>query len=234
MKAEGKKRLSDEMTIRLKAEGFGVAAQEDDCIQVTWNGQRICLVVPTAGGEHIEIYLDDIRPELEQTQRRATTVVKRVSDYMVLASQAPQIKASGLEGDYRSLAEFNNIVLAGHQTKYGMEFVTWEWVQDHTALWQGHYMGSYEAAKQDFTVRAGLVPQSRLFGDQQLAEIYRCIHETLESEYPITVEREKELKGIADQIEDAVPTLEALVYQSNLLEMEGGDVPESPGMTQQF
>ena len=158
----------------------------------------------------------------------------KANEIQKMLDDAPMIKASGLSGDYRSLAEFNNIVLAGHQTKYGMEFVTWEWVQDHTALWQGHYMGSYEAAKQDFAVRAGLVPQSRLFGDQQLAEIYRCIHETMESEYPITVEREKELKGIAEQIEDAVPTLEALVYQSNLLEMEGGDVPESPGMTQQF
>ena len=144
------------------------------------------------------------------------------NEFQNLFEKAPTIMASGLSGDYRSLAEFNNIVLAGHQTKYGMEFVTWEWVQDHTALWQGHYMSSYEAAKQDFAVRAGLVPQSRLFGDQQLAEIYRCIHETLESEYPITVEREKELKGIAEQIEDAVPTLEALVYQSNQQEIIGG------------
>ena len=156
------------------------------------------------------------------------------NEILKLFDGAPMIKASGLSGDYRAMAEFNNIVLAGHQTKYGMEFVTWEWVQDHTALWQGHYTDSFEAAKRDFAVRAGLIPQSQLFTDQQLAEVYRCIHETLESDYPITPEREKELKGVAEQIEDAVPTLEALVYQSNLLEMKGGDIPESPGMTQQF
>ena len=60
-------------------------------------------------------------------------------EYEKLMERAPQIKASGLEGDYRLLAEFNDVVLAGHQTRYGMEFVTWEWVQNHTSLWQGHY-----------------------------------------------------------------------------------------------
>ena len=68
------------------------------------------------------------------------------TEYEKLMEQAPRIKASGLEGDYRALAEFNNIVLAGHQTKYGMEFVTWEWVQNHTALWQGHYIGTMASA----------------------------------------------------------------------------------------
>lgn len=156
------------------------------------------------------------------------------NNVLKLLEKAPTIKASGLAGDYRSLVEFNNVVLAGHQTKYGMEFVTWEWVQDHTALWQGHYMDSFDAAKRDFAVRAGLIPQSQLFTDQQLAEVYRCICETLETDNTMTPEREKLLKETSEQIEDAVATLEALVYQSNLLEMEGGDTTESPGMTQQF
>ena len=116
----------------------------------------------------------------------------QVPEYQELMEQAPQIRASGLEGDYRTLAEFNNVVLAGHQTRFGIEFVTWEWVQNHTTLWQGHYYGDdYDAAKQDFTTRSGLLPQERIFSDQQLTELYRCIHETLESGYPITLEREK-------------------------------------------
>ena len=51
-------------------------------------------------------------------------------EYQKLMEQALQIHASGLEGDYRTLAEFNNVVLVGHQTRFGMEFVTWEWVQN--------------------------------------------------------------------------------------------------------
>lgn len=156
-------------------------------------------------------------------------------EYEKLMEQAPQIHARGLEGDYRLLAEFNNIVLAGHRTRFGMEFVTWEWVQGHTALWQGHYYGdNYEGAKQDFATRAGLVPQDRLLSSEQLAEAYRSVHETLDSEYPMTGEREKLLKDVAAQIERAVPNLGELVQRSNeaeLLVLERSDIP---GMTQQF
>lgn len=59
---------------------------------------------------------------------------KEHDKYLLLKEKAPQIRASGLEDDYRRLAEFNNVVLAGHQTRFGVEFVTWEWVQNHIAL----------------------------------------------------------------------------------------------------
>lgn len=154
------------------------------------------------------------------------------TEYERLMEQAPRIKASGLEGDYRTLAEFNNVVLAGHQIKYGMEFVTWEWVQNHTALWQGHYTNSYDAAKRDFVTRSGLLPPEQLFSDQQLAEVYRCVHETLESDYSITLEREKLLTGIVEQIESAVPSFDELVQRSNEQEVTQAP-PVFPGMTQQ-
>lgn len=158
----------------------------------------------------------------------------QVPEYQELMEQAPQISASGLEGDYRTLAEFNNVVLAGHQTRFGIEFVTWEWVQNHTTLWQGHYYGDdYDAAKQDFTTRSGLLPQERIFGDQQLTELYRCIHETLESGYPITLEREKLLTESAEQIEAAVPHLEELVQKSNEAELALRE-EDDLGMTQRF
>lgn len=59
-------------------------------------------------------------------------------EYQKLMEEAHRISTRGLEDDYRALMEFNNVVLAGHQTRFGMEFVTWEWVQNHTALCQGH------------------------------------------------------------------------------------------------
>ena len=156
-------------------------------------------------------------------------------EYMKFMEQAPQIKASGLDGDYRALVEFNNVVLAGHQTRFGMEFVTWEWVQNHTSLWQGHYYGDdYDAAKQDFTIRSGLLPSEQLFSDEQLTEIYRSIHETLESEYPLTAEREQSLKDTAAQIERTVPDLNELVYKSNEAELSVQNGVDIPGITQQL
>lgn len=141
---------------------------------------------------------------------------KEADEYAKLMEHAPHIKASGLAGDYRALAEFNNVVLAGHETKFGMEFVTWEWVQNHTALWQGHYYGDdYAAAKQDFVTRSELLPEKSLFSDKQLAEIYRCIYETLDSSYHLSPWREELLKESIKQIEATVPSLDELVQKSN-------------------
>ncbi|MEI3035929.1 MAG: hypothetical protein V8T62_03100 [Oscillospiraceae bacterium] len=85
---------------------------------------------------------------------------------------------------------------------------------------RGHYYGdNYAAAKQDFVTRAGFFPEERIFNNQQLAEIYRCIHETLDNGYPITIEREKLLTESAEQIEAAVPNLEELVQKSNETEL---------------
>lgn len=53
-----------------------------------------------------------------------------------------------------------------------------------------------------------------------MTEIYRCIHETLESGYPITEERQKLLESVAEQIERTAPDLEARVGQSNQEELE--------------
>ena len=152
-----------------------------------------------------------------------------------LMSGAPIIKANSLSGDYRALAEFGNVVLAGHLTRYGVEFVTWEWVQDHTSLWQGHYYGEdFTRAKEDFIIRSGLLSQERLFTVQQLAEVYRCIHETLKGDYSMTGEREKLLKGIIEQIEEAVPSLDDLVHRSNQQEHEVGFFLTGLNMTQEF
>lgn len=148
------------------------------------------------------------KDELEEVKMGQS---KKAPEYQKLMEQAPQIKASGLDGDYRMLAEYNNVVLAGHQTRFGVEFVTWEWVQNHTTLWQGHYYGdNYDAAKQDFVTRSGLIPTGALFTPEQLTEVYRSIHETIDN-YSITPERQQYLESAADQIESIVSDLETRV-----------------------
>ena len=141
---------------------------------------------------------NDIRSEaLDKVADTARTT----AEYMRQLETAPLLTANGLVGNYRLLAEFSNVVLTGHPTSYGVQFVTWERVQNRTALHQGDYYGpgsgmdSYTAAKRDFVTRSGLVSRSALFTPEQLAEIYRSIHETLENAYPITDDRRKLLES---------------------------------------
>ena len=62
--------------------------------------------------------------------------------------------------------------------------------------------------------------QEPIFTPEQLAEIYRCIHETLESAYPITDDRKALLEEASRRIEDAVPDLDRRVCRSNQEEIE--------------
>ncbi len=153
-----------------------------------------------------------------------------------MMDRAPLIQADGLSGDYRSLAEFNNVVLAGHRTSYGMEFVTWEWVQNHTNLWQGHYYGEdLDAARRDFATRSGLLPPERAFNDRQLAVIYDSAQHMTTLGLVTTQEQEKLLEQIMDQIEAALPQVIDLANELTQDQRGGRQrIGGMDGMTQQI
>lgn len=225
MSTDERNKYFQELSRNLRHEGLTVKLEtEEGLLPVELDGQRLCLVLDTGAVRYWkEDAADDHR---SAALDRVTDITKITAEYMRQMEAAPQLTASGLTGDYRLLAEFNDTVLAGHPSKYGVQFVTWEWVQDHTALYQGNYYGpeggtgSYAAAKRNFAVRSGLIPRSALFTPEQLAEVYRCIHETLESGYPITEERQKCLESAVEQIERCVPDLDARVMESNQKEIE--------------
>lgn len=80
----------------------------------------------------------------------------------------------------------------------------------------------YAKAKQDFAVRSGLLERDQLYTPEQQTEIYRAIHETLESDYPMTVERQELLENAAKQIERNVPDLHERIELSNQQELAAG------------
>ena len=63
---------------------------------------------------------------------RDEDIAARTLEYMTAMETAPQLKASGLEGDYRILADFNGTILAGTHSKHGIQFVTWDRDYDRT------------------------------------------------------------------------------------------------------
>ena len=140
---------------------------------------------------------------------------KTVSEYMKLMDAAPLLKAQGLDETYRLLADFNGVVLAGHSSRLGVQFVTWDWDYERTGVSQGHYMSNhYEAAKKDFAVRSGLVWKQQFFSPEHLTEIYRCVQDTLVHLYNLTYDREKCLGKIQEQITNLVPDLQQRIAQA--------------------
>lgn len=202
-------------------------------LPVAFDGERLCVAIE---GGSIRYRKEDAASEARTTALdKVTEVVGVTAEYMKQMEAVPILKASGLSEEFKLLADFNGSVLAGQETKYGIRMVTWDWTYNKTGVTHGYYYGpggadSYTAAKQDFAVRSGLVRDGALFAPEQLTEIYRCIHETLESGYPITEERQKLLESVAEQIERTAPDLEARVGQSNQKELEL-EPPDTGGMT---
>ena len=133
---------------------------------------------------------------------------------------AAQGKRSG--GDYRILADFNGIVLAGHPTSYGVRFITWEWDWNREGVHTGNYFYEhYEEAKRDFATRSGLVQKDALFAPEQLTEIYHALRFTREQDESLSIGQDREMKNTMTQVEQLVPENALHRWES----------PEQSGMT---
>ena len=210
-----------EVSGRLRRAGFTVERQDERLASVSLDSQPLCQI-NGSGGVRRGVQADE---HLDAACDRAVDIVRTTAAYMKQMETAPLLEADGLSGDYRLLAEFNGVVLAGHErdSAYGVQFITWERSYDGTGVWQGlYYENDYDGARQNFAERSRLIEQDRLFTNEQLAEIYRCIHETLDSEYPITDSRREILQNACTQIENAVSNLDELVQESNQEELELG------------
>jgi len=224
-----------ELGIRLKYEGFQTEIQENSLLYVAQYGKHLCKVDENGS---IRFHPEQLSENEEELVRgRIKDAATTVLEYMKLMESAPEMNTGNEVDHYKMLADFNGVVLAGHDSGFGVQFVTWNWDQDRKGVHWGHYYGrNYEGAKQDFATRSGLMPEFRVLSSEQMTEVYRSIHETLESDYPITENRRKLLESAAGQIEQSVYDLKDRVNQSNLDEMElGGDHHvQRMGMTQQF
>ena len=210
----------EETAIRLRQNGFTVEPIEDHHLPVCWEKGRLCRI----SGRGSVLYRQECVdvPGAQDALRAVIDTAKMTSEYMAILETAPRLKASGLTGDYRVLADFSSAVLAGHPTERGGQFVTWEWDFDREGVHHGHYIqDDYDAAKRDFTVRGGLIQKDALFEPEQLAEIYRALRFVREQDESLSFGRDQELAELMEQVGKSLP--EAALRQR--------DAPEQIGMT---
>ena len=209
-----------ELARRLRLEDIATGPVENSRLPVLLNGQEVMWVDPQGCVVLAADAADD--PEAAQIYETVRDLSFPVYEYTGTMASAPVLKADGLHGEYRLLAEYNGVVLAGQEMErnWGYQFVTWRRNPDGASLDHGnYYINGYEEAKLNFAVRAGLAPRDAIFTEEQLAETYRCVRETLESGYPITRERESLLRDVCAQIQRRVPDLDDRVMASNEKEL---------------
>lgn len=226
-----------ELARRLKRESIATLPVEKACLPVVVGGQE-AMWVQSWGGIILNAEAAD-DPTVNRVYDTVAGISAQVYEYTEAMASAPPRVADGLHEGFRLLADFNGVVLAGQELEadWGYKFITWQRTPDRTAMTQGNYYDGgdkYEAAKLDFACRTGLVQESRQFSNEQLAEVYRCVHKTLDSEYPITDQRHKVLEQVAEQIESSVDDLDELVGQSNQRELEAAQEQGRDGPDMEF
>ena len=136
-------RYLEEVRTPLHRAGFGTLPVEGEQLPVLWNGTPLCRI--TGKGSVFYRRQDVDTPQAEDALYRVEDIAAKTLEYMTAMKTAPQLKASGLDGDYRILADFGGTVLAGTPSKYGVQFVTWDWDYDRTGVVHGHYfMENYD------------------------------------------------------------------------------------------
>ena len=199
-----KERFLQEVEQKLLHRELDARLLDDGLIHIRWNEKPLCSV--DRDGIVRFRPVDITGPEVDRQLRTVIQVAEQVKEYMRIFERAPALKAVGLEDTYKVLADFGDAVLAGQLGKKGARFVTWEWDFDRQGVHAGHYfMENYEAAKQDFAVRAGLVERQRLFSDEQLAVIRNACAFVLEDDATLSYAEEKQLQSVQEQIELLLP-----------------------------
>ncbi|WP_051131578.1 hypothetical protein [Oscillibacter ruminantium] len=202
-----------EIGIVLRRDGYDTSVPDNGLLPILADGLPLCRISETGSVRYRDADIGSL--EREDALHEVTQTAETVSEYMKLMDAAPLLKAQGLDETYRLLADFNGVVLAGHSSRLGVQFVTWDWDYERTGVSQGHYMSNhYEAAKKDFAVRSGLVWKQQLFSPEHLTEIYRCVQDTLVHLYNLTYDREKCLGKIQEQITNLVPDLQQRIAQA--------------------
>ena len=213
-------RYLKEVCISLHRAGFETKPPEDCQLPILWNDAPLCRITGKGSVLYHQENVDSIRAQ--DVLQSVIDTAKMTSEYMVILEYAPRLKASGLTGDYRILADFGDAVLAGHPTERGVQFVTWEWDFDRKGVHHGHYFQEdYDAAKRDFTVRGNLVPKDALFEPEQLAQIYHALSFVREQDESLSFGRDRDLAELMEQVGKSLP--EAALRQR--------DAPEQIGMT---
>ena len=118
-------RYLEEVCACLHRAGFETQPLEDSQMPVYWNGTPLCRI--TGKGSVFYRREDADTPQAEDALFRVEDIAAKTLEYMTTMETAPQLKASGLDGDYRILADFAGTVLAGTPSKYDVQFVTWDW-----------------------------------------------------------------------------------------------------------
>ena len=204
-----------ELAVALQRAGLTPLPEQENLLPVEWEGCPLCRIAEDAEILYRREDVDSAGSEHACT--KAMDLASTVWEYLEAMEAAPLLKASGLNEDFRLLADFGGAVLVGRERENGQggQFVTWIWDYELQGVGHGHYYeNNFQGAKQDFAIRSGLISRAQLFTPEQLTELYRATDFLLEEGPKL---EEKQLKAVQEartKIEYTVPNLQTRLEQT--------------------
>jgi len=198
----------------LKKQGYD-CKHEDGEIKVSKNGFPVTDILNS--GEY-RVYRNT--PDNQELNN-----VRAIHDSLSEAfSQYEKGQPVNAQPQYHIMCEFGNYLMAAKLMNYGyMEFVTWQQDADKTRVDVGNYFTGYEAAKEDFSVRSGLVNRYKMLNETELKLIHQgLVH--LGADYPhLTAEQMTNVGKLIEKVEMIVPAIkERSIYEALELVAEDG------------
>ena len=192
---------------------------QSDTITLQPDGDRLPIINDAGdvkyGTEYSYLAINTIRPLVEKVNEPVTAWER--SAFLPIENVS----------HFKALAEYNNVVLAARDDTdlgRGLHFVTWRYNHNRTDVESGVYTENYNAAKESFAARSGLVPQDKLFTQEQVLEMKTAIDYRIAHDGGLAYAIENELKSIASQLHMAYPEAEA-DKQNELNEQEHNKLP---------
>ncbi|VDN47312.1 protein of unknown function [Petrocella atlantisensis] len=202
-----KKKL-DEIVKQIRQLGYDCrpASEEGQYCHVFKGEEQLCILFDNGGintNAHSDIF----------------NTARRTKEYLGNFENASKLKAFGLKAGYRKLLEFNDYVLAMREMESinEYEFVTWQYSPNKQVVNYGHYFSDYEAAKEDFSERAGLTDRYKKFTESQLKVIHSSLVSFVGLSEIIDYQAEKAIGTVLEKIGDIIPEIK----QHEILEDEG-------------
>lgn len=133
---------------------------------------------------------------------------RSIREYVGLYEASPQMEAADVQ-EYRKLAEYGDVVLAGMYSKdHGFMFVTWEQDKTRHYVAGGDYSPDYAYVKESFLCRSGLLAKERLFLPEEAENLYRCVDFARKNCGSLTFEQSKALDELAEKLSFGYPEIE--------------------------
>ena len=210
----------EELKRRLKEQGYGAVYDEQtEMLKIYQNSIFFC-----DQDKNGDLHFTRDAYALQNFHEISTPIAKgalTVKDCVALYEKGEPMKVEAAS-NYHKFLEYGDTVLGGAYDKgRGFKFATWNQNPDGTYLVYGHYMDSYEKAKEDFAIRAGLVNKNKIFSQEQAELIFKSVNYARDNCEHVTYDQDKEMDGIMERLAHGYPESNFSVMSTHFEPSEG-------------